>query len=264
MRRTLRSPCAVVDLRALKNSSFALGSALSFILGIGLYGAVYLMPVFLAFVRVHDPLEIGETMIVTGAAQLFMAPIAVFLERRMSARVLTGIGFALFSVGLALSAFQSRGTDAEEMVLPQILRGLAVMLCLLPPIRIALGHLSPDAIANASGLFNLMRNLGGAIGLALIDTVLYGRGPAIGERLGQALAQGDVAAARTVGLPMDQFLAHIPGTEMAPATLTFVRAAVERQAIVEAVNEAWALIAALSLAGALAVLLVRPASSSRP
>ena len=264
VRRTLRSRCPVVDLRALKDSNFALGCALSFILGIGLYGAVYLMPVFLAFVRVHDSLEIGETMMVTGAAQLIMAPIAVFLERRMSARVLTGAGFALFAFGLALSAFQTRATDFEEMVLPQILRGAAIMLCLLPPIRIALGRLSPEAVANASGLFNLMRNLGGAIGLALIDTVLYGRGPAIGEQLGQAIARGDVTAARTVGLPMDQFLAHIPGTDLQPATMAFVRAAVERQATVQAVNEAWALIAALSLAGALAVLLVRPASSSKP
>jgi DHA2 family multidrug resistance protein len=144
------------------------------------------------------------------------------------------------------------------------LRGVAIMLCLLPPIRIALGHLASEAVANASGLFNLMRNLGGAIGLALIDTVLYGRGPAIGERLGQALARGDVEAARTVGLPINQFLAHVPGTEAPPATMALVRAAVERQAIVEAVNEAWALIAVLSLAGALAVLLVRPASGSRP
>ncbi len=264
VRRTLRSPHPVVDLRALNDSSFALGSALSFILGIGLYGAVYLMPVFLAFVRSHDALEIGETMIVTGAAQLMMAPIAVFLERRMSARVLTAVGFALFSVGLWLSAFQTRATDFEEMFLPQVLRGVAIMLCLLPPIRIALGHLSPEAVFNASGLFNLMRNLGGAIGLALIDTVLYGRGPAIGERLGQGLARGDVEAAKTVGLPMDRFLAHVPGTEVPPATMAFVRAAVERQAMVEAVNEAWALVAALSLAGALAVLLVRKASRSRP
>jgi DHA2 family multidrug resistance protein len=202
-------------------------------------------------------------MIVTGAAQLAMAPLAVFLERRTSARVLSGVGFALFSAGLALSAFQTRSTDFEEMFLPQVLRGIAVMLCLLPPIRIALGHLPPEAVANASGLFNLMRNLGGAIGLALIDTVLHGRGPAIGERLGQALARGDVAAARAVGLPMDRFLAHVPGAEVSPATFAFVRAAVERHATVEAVNEAWALIAALSLAGALAVLLVRPASKSR-
>jgi DHA2 family multidrug resistance protein len=262
--RTLLSPNPVVDLRAFQDSRFALGCALSFILGIGLYGAVYLMPVFLAFVRAHDALEIGETMMVTGAAQLVMAPVVVFLERRMSARLLTGIGFALFAVGLALSAFQTRATDFEDMFFPQVLRGVAIMLCLLPPIRIAMGHLSQDALANASGLFNLMRNLGGAIGLALIDTVLFGRGPAIGEGLGQALARGDVATARAVGLPMDQFLAYVPGTEVPTATMALVRGAVERQAIVQAVNESWALIAALSLAGALAVLLIRGAGNRGP
>jgi DHA2 family multidrug resistance protein len=260
VRRTLRSPDPLVDLRALQDRSFALSSALSFILGVGFYGAIYLMPVFLAYVRFHDALEIGEIIIVTGAAQLVMAPVTVFLERRVSARVLTSVGFALFAAGQGLSAFQTRTTDFESMFVPQILRGAAGMLCLLPPIRIALGHLAPEAIAHASGLFNLMRNLGGAIGLALIDTVLYGHGPVIGERLGQALASGDVKAARIVGLPMDQFLAHTPGTPVAPATLAFVRAAVERQAIVEAVNEAWALIAILTLVGAIAALLFRPPS----
>ena len=263
VRQTLRSPHPVVDLRVLQDRRFALGSALSFILGVGLYGAIYLMPVFLAFVRLHDALEIGEIMIVTGAAQLVMAPITVVLEWRVSARVLTSVGFALFAAGLGISAFQTRTTDFEQMVLPQLLRGSAIMLCLLPPIRIALGHLAPEAVAHASGLLNLMRNLGGAIGLALIDTVLYGRGPVIGERLGQSLASGDVEAARIVGLPMEQFLAHTPGTPVPPATLAFVRAAVQRQATVEAVNEAWALLALLTLAGALAVLVLRPTKSDR-
>ena len=263
VRRTLRSRRPIVDLRALQDRSFALGSGLSFILGVGLYGAVYLMPVFLAFVRAHDALEIGEVMAVTGAAQLAVAPVAVFLERRCNARLLTAVGFLLFAAGLACSAFQSRATDFEEMLFPQLLRGTAIMLCLLPPIRIALDHLPPAAVANASGLFNLMRNLGGAIGLALIDTVLYGRGPIIGNRLGEALYRGDADTARLVGLPLEQFLLHAPGTPVAPTTLAFVRAAVERQAIVEAVNEAWALVAALTLAGALAVLLIR-LPSNRP
>jgi MFS transporter, DHA2 family, multidrug resistance protein len=94
IRRTWRSPQPVVDLRAQGDHSFALGCALSFILGVGLYGAVYLMPVFLAFVRADDALEIGEVMIITGAAQLVMAPTAVFLERHISTRFLTSVGFA--------------------------------------------------------------------------------------------------------------------------------------------------------------------------
>jgi DHA2 family multidrug resistance protein len=241
----------------LQDPSFVLGCTLSFILGVGIYGMVYLMPVFLAFVRAHNALEIGEIMMVTGIAQLALAPIAVYLERRVSAPVLTSTAFALFALGLAMSAFQTRATDFEEMIVPQVVRGSALMLCLLPPIRIALGHLAPALVANASGLFNLMRNLGGAIGLAVIDTILYGHGPIIGERLGEALARGDVAAARHVGLPMNQFLAHIPGTAIEPSQLAFVRAAVERQTIVDTINEAWGLLAILTLVGGLAVLIIR-------
>src|SRR5262245_5223836 len=254
--RSLRTKHPVVELRTLADPGFALGALLSFILGIGLYGAVYLMPVFLAYVRLHEALEIGRIMMVTGAAQLVMAPIAVVLERRVSARLLTAFGFGLFALGLAASAFQTRATDFDEMLLPQILRGVAIMLCLLPPIRLALGHLPPEVVPDASGLFNLMRNLGGAIGLALIDTVIYGRAPVIGERLGRALEAGDVEAAKTVGLPLDKFLAHVPGAPVEPAAMAFARGAVERQATVEAINEAWAMVAALTLAGVLALLMM--------
>jgi DHA2 family multidrug resistance protein len=114
-------------------------------------------------------------------------------------------------------------------------------------------------VPNASGLFNLLRNLGGAIGLALIDTVLYGRTPKIAEGLGAGLARGDVEVARRVGLPLDRFLAHTPGTPLEPQVLAYVEAAVRRQATVEAINEAWLMVALLTLAGALAVWLVRPA-----
>lgn len=132
------------------------------------------------------------------------------------------------------------------------------MFCLLPPIRLALGHLSPAAVPNASGLFNLLRNLGGAIGLALIDTLLYGRIPQIAEHLRAGLARGDIEIAKQVGLPLDRFLAHTPGTPVEPQVLIYVQAAVRRQATVEAVNEAWLMLALLTFAGALAILLARP------
>jgi DHA2 family multidrug resistance protein len=257
VRRTLSAAQPVVDLRTLADRNFAVGAALSFILGLGLYGSVYLMPVFLSFIRSHDAIEIGRIMMVTGAAQLLMAPIAVALERRASARLLTAIGFGLFALGLGASAFQTRATDFDEMFWPQVVRGVAIMLCLLPPIRLAMGHLSPEAVPDASGLFNLMRNLGGAIGLALIDTVIYGRAPVIAERLGQALYRGDVETARLVGLPMKEFMRYIPGTQLDVNAMGYARSAVMRQATVEAINEAWAMIAVLTLLGAIAVSVIR-------
>ncbi len=254
--RSMRRETPIVDLRAFADSRFALGCLLSFLLGISLYGMVYLMPVFLAFVRGHDAYEIGQILVVTGLAQLLMAPLVVAAEKRFQAGLLTAIGFAAFAAGLAMSTGQTRGTDFDEMLVPQLVRGAAIMLCLLPPIRVALGHLPPQDVANASGLFNLMRNLGGAIGLALIDTVIYGRAPIIGDRLGQALERGDVAAAKAVGLPMERFLAHVPGTPVDPGLVGYIRSAVERQAMTEAINEAWAIMMALTLLGALIMLAV--------
>ena len=144
---------------------------------LGLFGSVYLMPVFLAYVRAHNALEIGKIMLVTGVAQLAVAPLAVSLVRRVDDRLLTGLGFLLFAIGLGLSSVQTRATDFDEMFWPQLVRGSAIMLCILPPTQLALGQLAKTAIADASGLFNLMRNLGGAIGIAIIDTVIYTRAP---------------------------------------------------------------------------------------
>jgi len=244
-RRTLSSARPIVDLGLLADRNFALGCALSFILGMGLYGSVYLMPVFLAYVRNHGPLTIGEIMLVTGAAQLIAAPLVVWLEQRVAARHLTMLGFALFALGLAISAFDTPLTDGEDMFWPQAVRGLAIMLCLLPPIRIALGHLPIARVPDASALFNLMRNLGGAIGLALIDTVIFGRAEMHGRQLVERLARGDAAALDFTGLPS----LPVP-IQAVPEKMQLVNRAVERAALTMAINEAWMMIAVLTVVGA--------------
>ena len=99
-----------------------------------------LMPVFLAYVRRHDAFEIGTIMLVTGLAQLVAAPMVGRLESRLDPRWLSAVGFALFAIGLGWSALQSRVADFDEMFWPQVLRGVAIMFCLLPPVRLALGR----------------------------------------------------------------------------------------------------------------------------
>src|SRR6202034_3572975 len=102
-------------LVTLKHRAFAIGCALSFCLGIGLFGSVYLMPAFLAYVPHHDAFEIGSIMLVTGVAQLVTAPVAGALESRLDPRWLSAAGFALFALGLGCSALQSRVADFDEM-----------------------------------------------------------------------------------------------------------------------------------------------------
>src|SRR6516164_5610190 len=165
--RTLRSPRPLVDLRIFRDRNFSIGCFLSFVLGIGLFGSVYLMPVFLAYVRGHHALEIGEIMLVTGVSQLATALAAVVMVQYFDERILSAVGFLLFGIGLGLSSVQTRITDFDEMFWPQLVRGCAIMFCILAPTQLALGRLSKSAVADASGLFNMMRNLGGAIGITL-------------------------------------------------------------------------------------------------
>jgi DHA2 family multidrug resistance protein len=256
VRRSLGRAQPIVDLGALANRDFAIGCWLSFTLGIGLYGSTYLMPVFLAFAREHGPLEIGRIMLVTGVAQLLTAPIAVELERRVDGRLLMLGGFSLFAVGLGLSAFQTWETDFDAMLVPQILRGSAIMFCLLPPTRLALGQFPPERVADASGLFNLMRNLGGAIGLALIDTVIFGRAPILAEEIGQRLKRGDVSVAPLVGIPPETVSTATTRTIDA-ALIETVRPLVERAGLVGAINEAWAMLAAITALALLVLPLLR-------
>jgi DHA2 family multidrug resistance protein len=257
VRRTLKAPHPIVALSTFADRNFTLGCLLSFALGIGLFGSVYLMPVFLAFVRGHDALQIGEIMLVTGAAQLATAPVAVALEKRLDPRLLSGAGFGLFALGLGVSAFQTPDTDFAQMLWPQVIRGVAVMFCLLPPTRIALGGLEAARVPDASGLFNMMRNLGGAIGLALIDTVIYGRTPVLAHEIGARLQAGDVPTAKAVGIPMELFSGQPSGPPDAD-TAAILMPMIQHLALVRAINEAWMMIALLTLAALLTTPFARP------
>ncbi len=260
--RTLKASHPVVELWTLKNRSFAIGCGLSFCLGVGLFGSVYLMPVFLAYVRRHDAFEIGTIMLVTGVAQLLTAPVAGALESRLDPRALSAAGFALFALGLGCSALQSRVADFDEMFWPQVLRGVAIMFCLLPPTRLALGALTETEVPDASGLFNLMRNLGGAIGIALIDTILYGRTAGHAEALRDRLIAGDITAAQAIGLDLDLFR-HRPPDASDATVEAYLRPMVEKAAFALSANEAWALLAFAALLGLLLVPFAGPPQSGK-
>jgi len=253
--RTLRSPRPLVSLRTFRDRNFSVGCLLSFVLGAGLFGSIYLMPVFLAYVRAHNALEIGKIMLVTGVAQLTVAPIAVVLVRRVDERFLTAFGFLLFGVGLGLSGFQTKATDFDEMFWPQLVRGCAIMFCILPPTQFALGHLAKSAIDDASSLFNLMRNLGGAIGIALIDTVIYTRAPEHARTLVSRLAAGDLDTASMLGIPPEVFGSAVLDAEKQ----VMLAPLVDKVAFVQAVNDAWALVALMTLAALIVVPLARRA-----
>ncbi|MGG7516792.1 DHA2 family efflux MFS transporter permease subunit [Allorhizobium undicola] len=173
--RAFSAKVPVVDLRAFANRNFAFGSLFSFVMGIGLYGLTYLYPLYLSRVRGYDSLMIGETMFVSGLAMFLTAPVAGRLSAKVDPRMMMAAGFIGFGVGTYMISGLNQDWDFWELLVPQILRGCSLMICMVPINNIALGTLPPERIKNASGLYNLTRNLGGAVGLAIINTLLTQR-----------------------------------------------------------------------------------------
>jgi len=242
--RSLNSPYAFVDLWRFRERTFTLGCTLSFVLGLGLYGSVYLLALWLGLIRDHSPWQIGTIMIVSGAAQLCTAPIAAWLESKVDPRLLTAFGYSLFAAGLIANGFADVTTDYDGLFWPQLLRGAAVMLCILPATRLALDTLNPSGVADGSALFNLMRNLGGAIGIALVDTILEQRTAGHARTLADRLQHGDASAARFVGLPVEYF--H--GQDMGPVNETmraFAEPLIKKAALAQSFNDAWLVIGVL-------------------
>ena len=173
--RSLKHPQPIVDFTALKIRNFGLGSALSFVTGIVIFATVYLTPLFLGRVRGLSAMQIGVAVFSTGLFQISAIPLYTFLARRIDTRWLMMFGFACFVASMGSFAEITHDWGWQELLLPQALRGLGQQFAIAPIITLSLGSLAPARLKLASGLFNLMRNLGGAIGIAACGTLLNDR-----------------------------------------------------------------------------------------
>src|SRR5258708_18624128 len=190
----------IVDIRAFTDRNFGIGCLISFCIGIGLYGLTYMYPRYLAEVRGYSALMIGETMFVSGISMFLTAPIVGRLMLRVDMRYIIAIGLVIFALGSWQMTWITRDYDFYELLVPQILRGIAMMVAMLPTNTIALGTLPPDRVKNASGLFNLTRNLGGAVGLAVINQVLNERTDLHIARLQERVTWGNATATETLNM----------------------------------------------------------------
>nr|WP_246669102.1 DHA2 family efflux MFS transporter permease subunit [Ancylobacter sp. TS-1] len=247
----------VVDLRAFANRNFAVGSAFSFVVGIGLYGLTYLYPLYLARVRGYSALMIGETMFVSGLAMFLCAPIAGRLMGKVDPRAMIAFGFGAFAIGTWQVTGITKDWDFWELLIPQILRGVGIMMAMIPINNVSLGTLPLAQLKNASGLFNLMRNLGGAVGLALINTVLNDRWDLHLARLHENVQWASAAAVERLD-SMTHALGAL-GSDAEAAALKRLAGQVRIQAEVMAFSDVFLVLTVL-----FALLLVASPLMSRP
>jgi DHA2 family multidrug resistance protein len=173
--RSLTFARPVVDLRALKARNFSLGCFFSFVAGIGIFATIYLTPLFLGRVRGFSALEIGIAVFSTGVFQVLSIPVYTFFARRIDLRWLMMFGLGCFALSMWNFMPITHDWGWRELLPPQALRGFAQQFAVAPAVTLTLGGLAPERLKLASGLFNLMRNLGGAIGIAACGTILNDR-----------------------------------------------------------------------------------------
>jgi DHA2 family multidrug resistance protein len=264
LERSFRSGAPIVRLTAFLRPTFAFACVFNLVIGFGLYSATYLIPVFLGRVRGYNSAQIGTTVFVTGIAQILSVAIAARLSQRADPRAVIVVGLTLFAASLWAASAVTVDWGFAALLAPQALRGFAIMLCIVPSVGLALNGLAGPELRYASGLFNLMRNLGGAIGIAVVNTWLADETRIQAARMGESLGENARSAPDFVGRIAAGLGGHAdPNEALLTAQGLFARV-VGRYALTSAFEDVFRLMAWLFLAALILVPFCRPISNLSP
>ena len=204
----LRSAQPLLNLKLLLRRNFGLGTAAAFLLGVALYGSVYILPVYLARIQGYNAEQIGMVLAWTGLPQLVLIPLVPRLMKKVDVRLVIGAGFALFAASNFMNIWITADTAADQLLWPNIVRAVGQALVLAPLAAVASAGIERENAGSASALFNMMRNLGGAIGIAVLETFLTKREQFHSNVLGQSVSVFDEATRARIDQLTRYFQAH--------------------------------------------------------
>lgn len=250
----------MLRLSLLRNRNYASVIIIVFVTGIVLYGISYLIPQFLSLVAGYNAAQSGGVMLLSGIPAFMLMPILPRLITRVDIKLLVILGLLLYALSCFLDTSLTAQSAGDDFVLSQLIRGFAQMLCMMPLNQASMAAVSREESGDAAGLYNMARNLGGSVGLALIGTFIDRREALHGSVLRQAVhANSDLVQSRLE--QMSQLLAN--GLDMGQAKMMALAQLANRigqQAMVITYNETyWLLMLSMLACIPLALLLKQPA-----
>src|SRR4051812_48099857 len=254
---TVKKP--LVNLRLLKRRNFAVGVVVNMLVGFALFGSVYILPQYLGQVQRYNAEQTGNVLAWTGLPQLLLIPLVPLLMKRFDARYIGFVGISIFAASCFMNVTLSLDTAGDQFFLPNVVRAIGQALVLTPITAITTAGIAPSDAGAASGLSNMLRNLGGAVGTATLATVLTKREQFHSNIIGQAVDLGrDEVRARLERLT-DYFMAHGITDRAAAAAKAVAQlgAVVKRQALVMGFSDAFAVIGVVLAVAAVSLLLAR-------
>jgi len=265
LERSFNSNGPIVRLTPFRRPTFAFACIFNLVIGFGLYASTYLIPVFLGRVRDFTSMQIGTTVFVTGFSQIVSTLISARLSQSVDPRKTITAGLILFSASLWWTSHITEEWGFVAFLGPQLLRGFAVMLCIVPSVNLALTGFAPIELRYASGLFNLMRNLGGALGIAIVNTWLQDETRIHVARMGENLATAGQHARELIASLASQFSQYTPDPAhallLAQAELARI---VTRSSLTLAFNDVFRLMAWMFLIALILVPFCRPIRGNAP
>jgi DHA2 family multidrug resistance protein len=259
---TARKP--FLNLSLFRHRSFTLSCIIQTALGLGLYGTVFIVPEYLGSIQGYSASEIGNTLVWVGIPQLFILPFVPKLIKVIDIRVVIGFGCFLFAASCFMNAFLDADYAQPQFVVANIVRAFGQPLILVPLLSLATADIPPKDSGSASALFNMMRNLGGSMGIALLSTLVTNREHLHSVRIGSTVtAASPQLMPRLDSLTQMLLMKGLDPVTAARTALKILNGSVSEQAFLMAYGDAFYVIGVVMAASAFLLLFVkRPAKIS--
>jgi len=254
----------LIELRLMKDFNFGITNVVLFIFGLGMFGSTFLMPLYLQNSLNYTPFQAGLVFLPVGILQGMMAPISGYVSDKVDARIPAIIGVALLSISLYLNYFLSLFSMHSQIMLPLYLRGFAMGMMWTPLSTLALTNVPRHKMAQASGLFNVIRQVGGSFGIALFGALLTRRVIFHSASYGNAVCEYSSAFKNTM-YHLELFSQHAVGGSMYQCNVrgkALIISHVMQQAFVSAVNDDFLVAGAISIACLVPIFFLRRRKSS--
>jgi DHA2 family multidrug resistance protein len=249
----------LVKLRLLKERNFGIGVAVNVLVGVALFGTVYILPQYLGQVQRYNAEQIGNVLAWTGLPQLLLIPMVPMLMKRFDPRYIAFLGISIFAISCFLNITLSADNAGDQFLLPNIVRAIGQALVLTPITAITTAGIAASDAAAASGLTNMLRNLGGAVGTATLGTVLTKREQFHSNIIGQSIT----LTREEVRQRLDQMTGYFMSHGVSDHAVASQKAAValgqivKRQALIMGFSDTFAVIGVVLAFAAVAILLTR-------
>jgi MFS transporter, DHA2 family, multidrug resistance protein len=254
----------LIRLRLLKGRNFGIGTIAMTLLGFALFGSVYLLPAYLGQAQGYNAEQIGSVMAWTGLPQLILIPLVPQLMKRFDTRYIAFLGLMIFAYSCFMNTTMSPDYAGDQLWIPNIVRAIGQAMVLTPLTSVTTGDIAPQDAAAASGISNMFRNLGGAIGTAVLATVITKREQFHSNIIGQSVTLGREEVRDRIDAMTSYFMAHgVPDPAAAhQRAIVALGNSVKHQALVMGFSDTFAVLGIVLVLAAVAVMMTRKVKSA--